>query len=81
MKTEDIEMMRKCLLAASPHYPGFEQEAMQRNINELCNMAQHSLAAKDAYNRVRDSIVVCQPETRSDFVLRKLDPILREVND
>lgn len=38
-------MMRKCLLAASPHYPGFEQEVMKRNINELCDLAK-----KSAYN-------------------------------
>lgn len=76
MKKEDIEMIRKCLLAASPHYPGFEQEAMQRNINELCDMAQLSLIAIDAYRGVRTSIVIAMPEKRSDYILSKLDPIL-----
>jgi hypothetical protein len=39
MSEADIETMRMALLSASPHYPGFENNAMKKSINELCDLA------------------------------------------
>lgn len=43
MNSDEVEFFRATLLAVSPSYPGFEQEAMIRNIHELCDLAQKGL--------------------------------------
>lgn len=43
MNKQDVEVLRQALKSASPHYPGFENEAMQRSIDELCDLAIKSI--------------------------------------
>lgn len=42
---EDIEFLRKTLLAVSPFYPGFLPEVMAKHINDLCDTAEAGLPA------------------------------------
>lgn len=39
MKIEEIEFFRATFMAVVDHYPGFEEEAMKRNMNEIFDMA------------------------------------------
>ena len=43
MTRADVELLRMALKSVSPHYPGFNNEAMLKNIDELCDMAIKSL--------------------------------------
>jgi hypothetical protein len=43
MDRKAVETMRRSLKAVSPFYPGFNNEAMQKSIDELCDMAVKSI--------------------------------------
>lgn len=39
LKPEEIEFFRQTLKAVGPHYPGFLEKEMAKNIDAICNLA------------------------------------------